>query len=80
VKLGLAALGLLAATLSCGASPPITLPVYIEDNHAGSFYWLAEHLDLDEQYTLIHFDAHSDASQIFDSDKIRERLRRVASL
>jgi Bacterial capsule synthesis protein PGA_cap len=80
VKLGLAALGLLAATLSCGASPPITLPVYIEDNHAGSFYWLAEHLDLDEPYTLVHFDAHSDASQIFDSDKIRERLRRVGSL
>jgi poly-gamma-glutamate capsule biosynthesis protein CapA/YwtB (metallophosphatase superfamily) len=80
VKLGLAALGLLAATLRCGASPPITLPVYVEDNHAGSFYWLAEHLDLDEQYMLVHFDAHSDASQIFDSDKIRERLRRVGSL
>src|SRR5438045_8572085 len=59
---------------------PITLPIYIEDNHAGSFYWLAEQLDLDEEYTLIHFDAHSDASAIFDSDKIRERLRRVASL
>src|SRR5438045_4881067 len=58
----------------------VTLPIYIEDNHAASFYWLAEHLDLDEEYTLIHFDAHSDASQIFDSDKIRERLRRVASL
>jgi hypothetical protein len=79
VRLGLAALVLLAATLSCDASPPIALPVYIEDNHAGSFYWLAEHLDLDEQYTLIHFDAHSDASQIFDSDKIRERLRRDGS-
>ena len=80
MKLRLAALVLLAATLPCGASPPITLPVYIEDNHAGSFYWLADHLDLDEQYTLIHFDAHSDASQIFDSDKIREHLRSVGSL
>ena len=59
---------------------PITLPIYIEDNHAGSFYWLAEHLDLDDQYTLVHFDAHSDASGIFDSDQIRERLRRVGSL
>jgi Bacterial capsule synthesis protein PGA_cap len=59
---------------------PITVPIYIEDSHAGSFYWLAEHLDLDEEYTLIHFDAHTDASAIFDSDKLRERLRRVGSL
>jgi hypothetical protein len=71
---------LLAAALKCAASPPITLPIYIEDNHAGSFYWLAEHLDLDEEYTLIHFDAHSDASAIFDSDKIRERIRAVGSI
>jgi hypothetical protein len=80
VKSRLAVLLLLAAALRCGASPPIALPIYIEDNHAGSFYWLAEHLDLDEEYTLVHFDAHSDASQVFDSDKVRERLRRVGSL
>ena len=55
------------------------VPIYIEDSHAGSFYWLAEHLDLDEECTLIHFDAHSDASAIFDSDELRSRLRRVAS-
>jgi poly-gamma-glutamate capsule biosynthesis protein CapA/YwtB (metallophosphatase superfamily) len=79
VKLRLAVLLVLAAAIRCVANPPITLPIYIEDNHAGSFYWLAEHLDLDEEYTLIHFDAHSDASAIFDSDKIRERLRRVGS-
>jgi hypothetical protein len=59
---------------------PITLSIYIEDSHAGSFYWLAQHLDLDEEITLVHFDAHSDASAIFDSDKLRERLRRVASV
>lgn len=59
---------------------PITLPIYIEDSHAGSFYWLAEHLDLDEEHTLVHFDAHSDASAIFDSDKLREHLRRLASV
>ncbi|MEY2562408.1 MAG: hypothetical protein QOH88_601 [Verrucomicrobiota bacterium] len=58
---------------------PITLPIYLEDNHAGSFYWLAQQLDLDEPVTLIHFDAHSDASAIFDSDRLRERLRRVVS-
>jgi poly-gamma-glutamate capsule biosynthesis protein CapA/YwtB (metallophosphatase superfamily) len=80
VKSRLAVLLLLAAAVHGGASPPITLPIYIEDNHAGSFYWLAEHLDLDEECTLIHFDAHSDASAIFDSDKIREDLRRVGSL
>src|SRR5215471_18702361 len=55
------------------------LPIYIEDNHAGTFYWLAQNIDLDQPYTLILFDAHSDASGIFDSDKIRDALRNVAS-
>jgi hypothetical protein len=71
---------LFVAVARCGQAAPITVPIYIEESHAGSFYWLAEHLDLDEQCTLIHFDAHSDASAHFDSDKLRERLRRVASL
>jgi hypothetical protein len=56
------------------------LPVYIEDNHAGTFYWLAQKIDLDQSYTLVLFDAHSDASGIFDSDKIRDALRNVASM
>ena len=56
-----------------------TLPIYIEDNHAGTFYWLAQNIDLDQSYTLVLFDAHSDASGIFDSDKIRYALRNVAS-
>src|SRR6476660_2815315 len=55
------------------------LPIYIEDNHAGTFYWLAQKIDLDQSYTLVLFDAHSDASGIFDSDKIRYALRNVAS-
>lgn len=55
------------------------LPIYIEDNHAGTFYWLAQNIDLDQSYALILFDAHSDASGIFDSDKIRYALRNVAS-
>ena len=75
-----AALVLGVAAIRWAAAAPITVPIYIEDSHAGSFYWLADHLDLDEEYTLIHFDAHSDASGIFDSDKLRERLRRVASV
>src|SRR5205085_4357146 len=41
------------------AAGPIALPIYMEDNHAGSFYWLARQLDLDEEYTLVHFDAHT---------------------
>ncbi len=55
------------------------LPIYIEDNHAGTFYWLAQNVDLDQPCTLVLFDAHSDASGIFDSDKIRDALRNVAS-
>ena len=55
------------------------LPIYIEDNHAGTFYWLAQNIDLDQSCTLVLFDAHSDASGIFDSDKIRDALRNVAS-
>src|SRR5436309_7238467 len=68
----------LLAAASASAAGASVLPVYIEDNHAGTFYWLAQNIDLDQQYTLILFDAHSDASGIFDSDKIREALRNVA--
>jgi hypothetical protein len=56
------------------------LPIYIEDNHAGTFYWLAQTIDLDQPCTLILFDGHSDASGIFDSDKIRNAIRNVASV
>jgi hypothetical protein len=69
-------LGLTIATSAARAS---TLPVYIEDSHAGTFYWLAQHVDLEAPCTLVHFDAHSDATGIFDSDKIRDALRHVAS-
>src|SRR5437773_4979467 len=73
---------LCTAALLIAASPATAakvLPIYIEDNHAGTFYWLAKNLDLDQACTLILFDAHSDASGIFDSDKIRNALRNVAS-
>src|SRR5215212_9049433 len=73
---------LCTAALLVAASPAIAgkvLPVYIEDNHAGTFYWLAQNVDLDHSYTLVLFDAHSDASGIFDSDKIRYALRNVGS-
>ena len=75
---GICIAALLAAT-SAAATAAKCLPIYIEDNHAGTFYWLAQNIDLDQSYTLILFDAHSDASGIFDSDKIRYALRNVAS-
>jgi len=75
---GICIAALLAAT-SATATAAKGLPIYIEDNHAGTFYWLAQNIDLDHSYTLILFDAHSDASGIFDSDKIRDALRNVAS-
>jgi hypothetical protein len=78
------AAGFCVAALLATVGPAIAganvLPVYIEDNHAGTFYWLAQHIDVDQACTLLLFDAHSDASGIFDSDKIRYALRNVASL
>jgi poly-gamma-glutamate capsule biosynthesis protein CapA/YwtB (metallophosphatase superfamily) len=74
---GLWSLTLLVAAITPAAAN--SLPIYIEDNHAGTFYWLAQNIDLDQTYTLILFDAHSDASGIFDSDKIRGALRSVVS-
>src|SRR5882757_9049528 len=75
---GICIAAVLAAT-SFPATAAKRLPIYIEDNHAGTFYWLAQNIDLDQSYTLILFDAHSDSSGIFDSDKIRDALRNVAS-
>src|SRR5947199_2760745 len=68
-----------AAVLIAASAAAKVLPIYVEDNHAGTFYWLAQNVDLDQPCTLILFDAHSDASGIFDSDKIREALRNVPS-
>ena len=70
--------GLISSLAGIGAAPAL-LPVYIEDSHAGSFYWLAENIDLERAHTLLLFDAHSDASAIFDSDDVRRRIRRVRS-
>src|SRR5437870_11954974 len=78
-RVGGLCVAVLLAAASASAAGASVLPVYIEDNHAGTFYWLAQNIDLDQQYTLILFDAHSDASGIFDSDKIRDALRNVAS-
>src|SRR6266480_451286 len=77
IGLCIAALLLVSGVASAGVN---VLPIYIEDNHAGTFYWLAQTIHLDQPCTLILFDAHSDASGIFDSDKIRGAIRNVASV
>lgn len=62
-----------------GDHPPGVLPVFIEDNHAGSFGFFASALDLDRPHTLVHIDAHSDATAVDHSDQVREGIRRVNS-
>lgn len=71
------ALALFAAQALQAQSP--TLPVYLEESHAGSFHFLAQQLPLETAHTLVLFDAHSDASSIAGSDEVRTLLRRVAS-
>ena len=67
-------------TYSAGRGQAPTLPIWIEESHAGSFYFLAQTLELHTPHTLILFDAHSDASGIADSDRIRQAIRQVASI
>lgn len=66
--------------LSCLTAPSATcsdeLPVWIEESHAGSFYFFVETLRLSEPHTLVLFDAHSDANGVPKSDRIREAIRR----
>ena len=57
------------------ALPPAQLPIHVEESHAGSFYFLARTLPLEVPHTLLLVDAHSDASAIPGSDRIRDRLR-----
>lgn len=70
--------GLLLLSVRAGALEPAHLPIYLEDSHAGSFYWFAENLPLDEEVTLVLVDAHSDASELFDSDAAYRALRGTA--
>lgn len=48
-------------------------PVYIEDSHAGSYYFFVNQLDLTKEYQLILIDKHSDATATFDSDSFRKK-------
>jgi poly-gamma-glutamate capsule biosynthesis protein CapA/YwtB (metallophosphatase superfamily) len=55
------------------------LPIYIEDNHAGAFQFLATTLDLDAPHVLVLIDAHSDDTAPRDGESLRVGMRRVAT-
>jgi len=74
-----AVLWLLFASCAAFASTPVNLPVYIEDSHAGTFYWIIQNLPLDREVQLVLIDAHSDASEILNSDAIRQEVLRAAT-
>lgn len=72
----------LSALIACHRAAALDiplLPVWLEESHAGSFYFFADTLPLNEPHTLVLIDAHSDASAIPNSDLIRESIRRVPS-
>ncbi len=73
------ALALVAAGPAVSRDPQGPLPIYVEDNHAGTFQFLAEALDLEQPHVLVLVDAHSDSSTPRDPGRLREGLRRVAS-
>ena len=53
-----------------------TLPIHLEESHAGAFYHLVETLPLREAHTLVLIDAHCDANGMANSDEIRKAIRR----
>lgn len=55
------------------------LPVFLADNHAETFGWVARNFDVDSPHVLVLVDAHSDATAAERSEEMREGLRRVAS-
>lgn len=55
------------------------LPVFLADNHAETFAWIARTFDPDQAHLMVLVDAHSDASAVERSEELREGLRRVAN-
>lgn len=62
--------------LICHPAMAQTLPIHIEESHAGTFYHLVETLPFKEPHTLVLIDAHCDANGIANSDEIRAAIRR----
>jgi poly-gamma-glutamate capsule biosynthesis protein CapA/YwtB (metallophosphatase superfamily) len=54
-----------------------SLPVFLSDNHAETFGWIARAVDVDRAHTLVLVDAHPDATCVAHSDELRDGLRRV---
>jgi len=67
-----------ASCATAFAGSPANLPVYFEDAHTGSFYWIIQNVPLDADYQLVLIDAHSDASEILGSDSIRDKVAEAA--
>ncbi|MCU0780484.1 MAG: CapA family protein [Akkermansiaceae bacterium] len=63
--------------LAGDARAEAALPVFLADNHAETFGWMARTFDPDAPLTLVLIDAHSDATAAERSDELREQLRRV---
>ena len=62
-----------------GQGPQAPLPIYLEDNHAGTFQFLATTLDLEQPHVLVLVDAHADSSLPQGLPALRTGLRRVGT-
>ena len=71
---------MLALVLGAPLHAAQELPVFLADNHAETFGWIARTFDPDDPHVLVLVDAHSDASAAERSEELREGLRRVPSL
>jgi hypothetical protein len=77
--------GSLLALLACAALPvradqdKLPLPVYLEDDHAGTLPFLASVLDLEEPHVLVLVDAHPDSSVPRTDEDLARGIRRVAT-
>jgi len=69
----------LAIIAGCHAAES-ELPVFLADNHAETFGWIARTFDPDDEHLMVLVDAHTDATAADRSEEIREQLRRVPSL
>lgn len=74
-----AALGLLGLSPAGAEGARDQLPIYFEDNHAGSFEFLATTLGLEAPHVLVLVDAHSDGSTPRNLDGLRVGIRRVVT-
>ena len=75
----LLALSLAVLGPQSGQAARAPLRVYLEDDHAATFQFLASALDLDTPHAMVLVDAHSDSSTPRDVEGLRAGLRRVVT-